>query len=134
MEILVDYETAEADVDSWLDHKRVKPRKRESNKEAIEELIDSVMYGQLKIDSDTLNITQVLDFPIGEEGSIKEIIHKPRVHVSAVNSKLKGVKAGDVDGRLLAYTSALTGKPVGVLGKLDTGDNAVAQNIAVFFL
>lgn len=134
MEEFIDESVAQEEVNAWLDHKRIKPRKRKANEDAIAELVDGVVYGQLTINQETFVITQHLEFPIGDEVKTSELEFKPRVRVADVNSKLKAVKAGDVDARLLAYASALTGKPVALLAKMDTIDNTLAQNIAVFFL
>ena len=129
----IDFETAKADVDKWLDHKKVRDNKREANEDAIEGLVDAVVYGQLVLEKD-FSWTMNLDHPIEGDVPMEKLTFKPRLRVSETHSKLKGVKSGDADGRVMALIAALTGKPFAIIGKLDTSDYAVSQNIAVFFI
>ena len=57
-EAKVDRAIAEQEVSEWLDYKKVKPASRESNKQFVDVLIDSVMYGNVTIDAETKVITQ----------------------------------------------------------------------------
>jgi len=130
---MVDKETATADVEKWLDAKRVRAGKRESNKDTIETLIEAVQYGQLVVNEDC-TLTHLLDAPIAGDTALTELTYKLRLTVSETHSKMKGVKAGDVDGRVIALVSALCSKPAAIIGKLDTADYSVSQNVALFFL
>lgn len=129
--------TAQAEVDKWLDFKKVKTQKRENNKEQIELIVDAVCDGTLVLDEKTLVFTHKLLFPLGNsdnEGTIKELTYKPRLMVRDINAKMKGVKANDPDGRIVSYVSALTDQPSGIIASLDTEDNSLAQQIVSFFL
>lgn len=137
MKEVVNQEQARKEIDAWLDHKRVKPNKREENKSSIESLIDAVVYGALKVDEKTLELTHVLDFPItDDEGNpaTTELKYKPRITVAEQRSKLKGVKSDDADGRVVALVAAISGRSAGIINKLDMNDYSVAQSVAVFFL
>ena len=129
-------ETAELEVEKWLDHKRVKPKKRENLKENIEVIVDNICDGSLVL-RDDYHFVQTLSFPVknaaGEE-KVKELIYKPRLMVRDINAKMKGVKANDPDGRVVSYIAALTDQPAGVISNLDTEDNSLAQQFASFFL
>jgi len=131
----VSEDQARAEVNAWLDAKRVKPPKREAHSDAIDDLVYAMVYGQLTLDSETNEFNQKLDVPIeGEGASTTDLKYKFRLRVNETHSKMKGVKANDPDGRVMALVAALTGKPRAIIGKLDTGDYSVAQSIALFFL
>ena len=129
----VSQEQAQLEVEKWLDMKRVSPKKRETYADAIESLVDAVVFGQLVL-TDDLHFVQTLDVPTEGDAPVTELKFKPRLKVGEVHSQMNGVKSGDADGRVTALIAALTGKPKGVVKALDTTDYSVAQNIALFFL
>lgn len=129
----VNVETAQDDVNRWLEIKKVGESKRQSMNDSINNLVDAVADGTISIDSEGM-ITQNLKFPLGEDKSITALTYKPRISVGEAKKWLKDIKAGDIDGRLTAYVAALTGQAKEVINKLDSEDNGVAQSIAVFFL
>lgn len=130
-------EVAESEFEKWLDFKKVKDTKRESNSKNIETLVESIMDGTLVLNHDNHEFKHNLSFPIkNSEGqvTVTELIYKPRLIMREVNKHLKGVKSDDADGRVVAYICALTGKAKGIITELDTEDNSTAQGLAVFFL
>jgi hypothetical protein len=129
----VDIEIARQEVEKWLEYKRVGASKREAYKDAIDSLVDAVAFGQLTLEDD-YHFVQHLDFPIEGDEPIEELKFKPRIKVKEIYSKMRGVKAGDADGRVMALIAALTGKPSAMVGMLETSDYSVSQNIALFFL
>jgi hypothetical protein len=129
----VSREIAEADVQRWLEAKRIRQTKRESLKEYIESLVLEVMDGFITID-ENCNLTQKLRFPIGLHENVKELNFETRLKVLDVNPFLQKVAQGDNDGRVLAYILAATKQPLGFIQALDTEDLGVSQSIAVFFL
>tara|TARA_R110002051_G_scaffold162219_4_gene233738 strand:+ start:1180 stop:1593 length:414 start_codon:yes stop_codon:yes gene_type:complete len=131
---LVTREIAEKEVQAWLDHKGLRPRKRKELEDNIEELVQCVMWGDLVINSDTFDITQKLATPAGSDGKIKELVWMPKITVGGLNKYLTGVKSGDVDARLIAYSAALTKNNTGIIKLLDTGDNAICGTIVIFFI
>lgn len=130
----VSEEVAEADVLRWLDAKRFSETKKASLKDTIKEMVNYVMEGNLII-SDDAKITQILNFEIGDEAKIKEFNYRNRIDVDDIHKRMigSGVKAGDVDGRIRVYVSALTSNPYATIGKLDSTDWSVASTIASFF-
>lgn len=130
----VNRETAEAEINSWLDYKKINEKKRENYKDNISALVDAVCDGILSVNPDTKELIQTLNFPIGDEMKVSKLEFKPRLTVGSVQSHLNGVKATDADGRIIAYVAALTSQPKELIKKLDTEDNSVAQSIAIFFL
>ena len=129
----VSREIAEADVQRWLEAKRIRQTKRESLKEYIESLVLEIMDGFITID-ENCNLTQKLRFPIGLHENVKELNFETRLKVLDVNPFLQKVAQGDNDGRVLAYILAATKQPLGFIQALDTEDLGVSQSIAVFFL
>ena len=127
---------AELEVNKWLDHKKVKDKKRENLQDQIDIMVDSIIDGSLVLDQD-FKFTHQLSFPIENsngETTVKSLTYKPRLSVKEINSRMKGIKANDPDARVVGYIAALTDQPRAVLTDLDTEDNAVAQAFATFFL
>lgn len=130
----VEREQAANEVVAWLDYKRIKPKKREAYQDQIDILVDAVSDGDLIVNDETFELTYNLVFPFGEEETIRQFTFKPRLKLGDVKKHLAGVKATDVDGRLQAYISALTGQPKAILQAIDTEDSSVINAIAIFFV
>ena len=129
---LITQEIAERDVESWLDHKKIKGKKRESQKDAIETLIESVMEGDLVLDPDTFKFTQTLLHPMGE---INELVFEPRLAMGKIRKKLKGIKiTEDTTGYIMGYVATLTNQPYNVIDGIDADDYKIGQAIAGFFI
>ena len=127
---------AELEVTKWLDHKKVKDRKRENLQDQIDIMVGAIIDGSLVLDQDC-KFTHQLSFPIENakgEVTVRSLTYKPRLSVIEINAKMKGVKPTDADARVVGYISALTGQPSAVLTSLDTEDNSLAQAFATFFL
>jgi hypothetical protein len=121
-------------VQKWLDLKRIPAAKRETQKEAINSLIEAVSNGDISIADDGV-ITQKLIFPITiGGGELSELTYKPRLTVGEYKAHTANVKAGDFDGRIMAYVRALTKLQVEVIDRLDTADTSIATSIAIFFM
>jgi hypothetical protein len=126
-------EIAEQEINQWLDCKKINERKRESYKDHIDNLIDSVCDGCLSLGDGNVLIHE-LKFPIEGEASIVKLEYKPRLKVETIQNHLQGVKPSDPDGRVCAYAAALTSKPKNIIKAMDTEDYSIAQSIVVFFL
>ncbi len=124
---------AEKDVNKWLDYKQIDDEEREENSDQIDNLIRYVSSGKLILGEDCVFI-QKLNFPIKGEIVTSELKYMARSDVSTINSNLRGVKADNPDGRVVAYIAALTQNPKGLIEALDTSDYKVGQSIAVFFI
>lgn len=134
MKTKVSPEIAQSEINQWLDAKHISEKKRSSFETQIELLANAIEEGNLIRREEDNVLIQKLLFPIGEETPIAELHHKPRIKVSNVQARLKGVKNDDPDGRITAYISAITEQPVGVVRSMDTEDYGLSQSIAVFFL
>ncbi len=134
--MVVSKDIAQGEIEKWLEYKKVSDIERQSNKENIDSIIDSISQGHIVLNED-YTLVQTLKFPIEDkEGKTAFSIleYKPRINVSLCHLHLQGVKSTDADGRLLAYVCALTSKPKELIKKLDTSDYKISQSIAIFFL
>ena len=131
---VVTREIAEAEITGWLDKKKIMSQQREENKSSIDTLIEAIAEGVLTLDPDTNIFTHKLLFPTDGEMPVTELTYKPRLNDNMLRQYLSGVKPADVDGRILAYMAALTGKAKGILSALDTADKRIATSIVLFFL
>lgn len=127
-------DVAEKDVKRWLEARRTSEKKAEAMAETIKELENFVMEGKLIVDEDG-TLTQILDFPIGEEVMLKELKFKNRISVGDIQKRMTGnnIKSGDIDGRLMVYASALTDKLFNQIAKMDSSDYSVTSTVASFF-
>lgn len=126
-------ELAEAEVNSWLDYKRVSENRRIVQKAQIESLVGAIMEGTLIL-NENKTFTHELLFPIGGDTKITKLEYKPRVDIGTIHRSLEGVKSDDADGRILAYVAALASITKTISKQIDTEDYGVAQSIAIFFL
>jgi hypothetical protein len=130
----VDFSTAQQAVDSWLDFKKIRANKREAHAEYIEDLVSAVQEGLLVVNDD-YTLTQKLAFPVGPDNSIEELTYKARLQGVEMDKRMKGIKAGDGDGRLNAMIAALTSQTINIPRTLDSStDKSLALSITVFFL
>lgn len=131
----VSLEIAAAEIDAWLDYKKVSATKRENRKDQIKTLVEAVSEGDLIINEDK-TMSQKLKFPEVFATALDNdsLVYKPRIAAATIHMHLQNVKSDDPDGRLTAHIAALTGKSKEMIKKLDTEDYATAQAIAFFFL
>ena len=127
-------DVAELEIEAWLDHKKVKSKKRESLSDNIEALVEAVEEGVLSFDEDSGELVQRLEHPVGENGYLKELRYKPRLKVGQVHRHLKGLDSGDLDGRMKAYICAITNQSSELIGGMDSDDYGIPNSIVVFFL
>ena len=130
----VSREVAEAEVQAWLDKKKVFKTTSENNKDSVEILVDGVCQGVLSLDQTTWKFKHKLLFPFGDQIKVEELNYHSRLNDKMLKPYLNGVKPSDAEGRLLAYIAALTGQARAVLEELDTADKKIAMAIAIFFL
>ena len=129
-EVKVPMDIAQAEVEAWLDYKAIYPSKRDENRNAIDTVVNAVMYGDAVIGDDK-SISVTLKFPVGDT---TVLTLKPRLTVGEVAAVTKNVKPNDIEGRMTAYISALTGVLTATLSKMDTVDSSLLQSVTVFFL
>ena len=127
-------EQAVNEINGWLDYKRIEESDRATYSEQINKLADKIAKGVLSIDQDKI-MTMCLAFPVEVAGTpVETIAIKPRVTTKEVKDKSMNVRAGDADGRLLAYVAASTGLQQQVIDKLDMLDFNLLNIIMVFFM
>jgi len=131
----VTLELAEMEIDKWLDHKKVRPKKRESQKDNIETLVHAVMDGDLVLDESTFQLKQKLIQDYGADVPFKELVYEPRLQMGKVRRSLKGVKVTeDSLGYIMSYVATLSNKPKAMIEALDSDDYKIGQAIAGFFI
>jgi hypothetical protein len=127
---------AAEDVKKWLDHKRVKPIKREIQIYYINQLVQAVMYGDLVLNED-FTFTHKLNVPVvnGKDGSsiFDKLTYASRLTVQDVSNVLEGMNTRNEISNSIAYGAALTGKATGLIGRLDTSDLEVMTAVGIFF-
>jgi len=129
---VVNTNTAQKEVDLWLDYKHVSQSKRKKQEDFIETLVDAISDGLLTLNHDTFVFTQKLRFAGG--GGLTELTYKPRIQQSEFDASVKGLKAGDGRGAINAYASVLTDKSSGTIAGLDNEDHSFVSSFALFFM
>lgn len=130
------YDQAQAEIAEWLEFKHISERKRNDNADFEEVLIDKMCQGLLKKNEDN-SLTYSLQEPVKtEDGEIilDTLTFKPRIRVSDLNKRLKGVKPSDIEGRQLAYIAAITGESSGKISSIYTEDFETCAAIVNYFL
>lgn len=131
---LVTLEVAQNEVKEWLEYRKISASKVESLKDSVEELANAIADGDIELNEDK-SFKQNLKFPIeGESGKIETLVFQPRLKIATVNAHLQSVKSTDLNGMVVAYIAALTGKPKALITSLDSTDYSIARSIALFFL
>lgn len=129
-------EAAEAELNGWLDAKKVFQTVREGDagKQNIDDIIGFIMEGVLEVNTDG-TLKHNLIFPLGENSTVRELTYKQRLNDKMVQPYLKGVSPSDAFGVFLAYAAAATDQPKNILNALDSGtDRKVMQAIVFFFI
>lgn len=130
----LDKATAINEFERWLTSKKISDRKREANKETEAVLIEAIEDGNLIVNDDNTLILKLI-WGTSEGNGVNELTFKNRLTVGERQSATKGIKADDGEGRLIGYIAALTDQPVGVIKKLESGeDYERASSIAIYFL
>lgn len=133
--VKVPLDIATAEVNNWLDAKRITEKKRQEYADFIENLIEGVMEGFLVVNSDN-TLTQKLAFPILDENQsevLNSLNYKFRISEADKIKYRKSVQKDD-NGFMLTLL-ALTDAPRGHITLLDSSvDKPLADAIALFFL
>jgi hypothetical protein len=132
----IPYETAEKEITSWLDYKKIGSSKRIAKKENIETLINAISDGDLVLDPKTFTLKQTLKFPLKADGEIgiTDLAYKSRLSTAQVGAALQSAKLNDAYGIVAATISALTGELIPSVKEIDSEDFGTASAIASFFL
>lgn len=129
----VDEQTAEKELNRWLEAKRVPARKREQNDQVLTTLAGAIQDGRLIV-TDTGQITVKLLYPIGNGGEIDRLDFSNRIKAKQVRKMKVNDDAFDTMGQVMAIAAAATNNSMKLLGELDNEDYSLIQSIAVFFM
>lgn len=124
---------AYGDFEKHLDFLNITPLERQQNNDVIDIVVEALQMKKLVIEQDH-SVTQNLIYPLGKNEEVKKLLFKPRLQARDMTIHLKGVKATDVDGRLMAHVAALCGVNTGILGTLDKADLKVTHSYITFFI
>jgi hypothetical protein len=129
-------EVAETEIEKWLEVKKIHKSTRESYKDNIDLLIESIMRGDLTYEPKENGFIHKLCHPLdnGEVTTIDTLTYKGRLNDKMLNPYTKGIAATDGFARLDAIICALTGQARGIINSLDSIDKKIAMAIAVFFI
>lgn len=133
---VVSKEVAEQEVEKWLDYKKYDEEENEELMQRKETLARAISLGHLTLEKD-FSLKHNLKFPItDDEGKplLSEMRYKPRLKMSEVETKMKGIDTKVGLSVIGAYVAALTDQSNGLIKKLDSSDNKIAQSVAGFFL
>ena len=132
----INTETAQSELNKWLDFKNVKEKKRIEYATFGDNIVEAIESGDIILNEKN-ELEYKLNSPItAESGAVvlEKLIFKPRLRVAELNAKLKGVQSGDADARVLAYIGAATDQNTGLIAKMYTDDYLVCQSIIMYFL
>ncbi len=133
MKLKVQLEQAVEEIDGWLEKKKIFPSAREEYQSHIDILVEAISLGYLSL-NDKGEFKQELLFPLKEEQAVTHLDYKPRLNDRMLEPHLKGIKAGDGDGRMISYLACLTGQAKGIIKALDTADRRITNAIVIFFI
>lgn len=129
-------ELATAEVEKWLEQKKIKPRRRTASQASIDNIIEAVQYGDAVINADN-TIDVKLSFPICDSNNtpVHASLHfKSRVQVDALLKAYDKEKANSIDAQLLVIIAELTDLPFTIITKMEPVDLTLAKSIGVFFM
>lgn len=129
-------ELALAEVQKWLDFKKVDEDAIDNVEKQKKEIAKSISRGHLILKKD-MSFEHILKFPILDDGGKpfrEKLVYRPRLKLSEVERETDKVNMSNSFQLIRAYISALTGENSGIIKGLDTSDQKIATSIAIFFL
>lgn len=134
MKEVMSLELATAEVDKWLDRKKLLPSRRNNARTTIENLAEAVQFGILAIKDDGTIIHTLQDPVTDTNGTpvLTELTYKARISTDEVLKAYGRLKNNTPDAQLIALIELLTGSSF--ITKLEVGDLSIAKSIGVFFM
>jgi len=126
-------EKAAEEFSAWLEYQQVSDKTISENEDSIDRIVNKISSGDMIINEDKSMLFR-LSFPIGADSHIKELSIKNRITRRDALPHLNGVKPTDADGRILAYSAALTGQNKAILSEMDSRDQKILDSIVAFFI
>ncbi len=131
----VSFEIATAEIEKWLDSKKISQLRREKNIGSFETLVGLVREGSLVVNDD-MSVTLSLNFPIkSPEGtdSVSSLKFKQRMSEAELEPNRKLVGGSGNAAILMATAITVTGELHAILKKCDSIDMENIHNICIFF-
>ena len=132
----IPFDKALEEVEKWLDHKRVPQRSRDAQEEVVNQIAEAISDGYLILNDDH-SFTHTLLIPLDDgEGkvTVEELTYIPRLNSIQLEAGMKGLSPSNPTDIVNGHIIALTGKPKGIIRKLDTMDIKLSRSIVTFFL
>lgn len=126
----VGLEVAQAEVNRWLDTKKIGQSERTAREFQIETLQSAVMDGVLRL-NDKNQWEQTLNFPLSDV-SVTKLSYKDRMTANE-NISASGNAGGNPQLVMSCFISHLTGEASELIRKMDTVDYKIASAIGIFF-
>ena len=109
----IDEESAQAEVNKFLDLKRISPRKRSDTfDQQIKDLVGLMLDNRLTFDFDKKRARFILNSPLrqAEAGNLEHLDLRFYIGVQEANMVLKNIEAQDSSARSVALAAALSGQ------------------------
>lgn len=132
LEPKIDIETAKADVNRWLDLKKIPNAQRSKNQKSFDHLVMAVMHDGISIDKDGV-ITHKLNYPIENKEGVSvcdSFKYKVRLTADEIQACIEAGGDNKIYGAALTSNNAV---PSDYFGKIDTTDLNILTSIVVFF-
>jgi len=128
--IVISQEQAEKEVADLLDKKGIFPKRREQLTNAIDAVVEGIVYGFVAI-ADDGTITQTLSAPFD---SVTEIKYASRISPETVNKAVANGKQDSAQAKMNTYIGLYTGLLSAQILKLEPSDKNIADSISLFFM
>lgn len=126
----VDTETARADVEKWLDIRRVTEKQRANVADAVNTLVELFESGRLRLNENT-EIVHTLIFP-EYCNDIEELTYKTRIRVDEIEQCRALAKKNETEYQRAIIAKLANIAPAEIKG-MDAADWTIAQSVYSFF-
>ena len=130
----IDIDTATQEVERFLDARKLRPKVLESFSSLIPHLIEAVQFGFLVFGKDAIKM--ILEEPIGDGGSIKEIELKYRVAPGDLRASISRLKSQKFEEQLkcvFCEYCVTPGMVPAIIDKLEPNDFRIFNAFALIF-
>ncbi len=130
---VISEEQALKEIDALLDKKKILPKRRATIQEGIDTVVEAMMYGLVTIDEKGC-IKQTLQFPLGDNNSMTELVYADRIAPATIQKALSTIKVDSGTNRCLAYITTYTSNLQTTILNLESPDWNIAAAISLFFM
>lgn len=135
-EEVMPFDVAMKEVSTFMDKKKIYPRRRQALQGIMEIVAEAIQYGQVVINDDG-SICQTLLEPVVDQNKtvvLAKLEYKARVEPSVINKMIQDNKVPGTDARNMIYTTAYSGEGAGMINKLESTDRNTCDAITLFFV